>query len=209
MTLLVGKDLCPKLSKLVKLDDWNGVSLEQAKLDWKPAAKRWWSTGWWSSFFSNWGREIPIPFYAALLWDMKGCWVLKGNGILIILAGLLSHLQSNRVFPKRNQNWIPIGTMKLIKIKFVQSENWFLHFILSDPGQRNLSRQDPISWEIRNPLSTFFPGCYVPAHPNQQHQLLSFAPRWEQMLNIYSLFLPSHSNQNTAKPLKQGHLRWI
>ena len=160
-------------------------------------------------FFSNWGREIPIPFYAALLWDMKGCWVLKGNGISIILAGLLSHLQSNRVFPKRNQNWIPIGTMKLIKIKFVQSENWFLHFILSDPGQRNLSRQDPISWEIRNPLSTFFPGCYVPAHPNQQHQLLSSASRWEQMLNIYSLFLPSHSNQNTAKPLKQGHLRWI
>ena len=68
---------------------------------------------------------------------MKGCWVLKGNGISIILDGLLSHLQSNRVFPKRNQNWIPIFTMKLIRNQICPK--WKLissfHFVWSRPEE--------------------------------------------------------------------------
>ena len=87
-------------------------------------------------FSSNRGREIPIPFYAALLWDMKLCWVLKGNGISIILAGLLSHLQSNS-FPKKksklNPNWNNEANKNQIcpKWKLISS----FHFVWSRPEE--------------------------------------------------------------------------
>ena len=138
MTLLVGKDLFPKLRKLVELGrlKWrvSGAGKTGLEARCQEMMKHWMAVKFFSS---SRGREIRIPFYAALLWDMKGCWVLKGNGISIILDGLLSHLQSNRVFPKRNQNWIPIFTMKLIRNQICPK--WKLissfHFVWSRPEE--------------------------------------------------------------------------
>ena len=88
--------------------------------------------------------------------------------------------------------------MKLINWSKVKTDFFISFCLIQARGIFRDRIQFPEKSEIHYPHS--FPDATC---PNQQHQLLSSASRWGQILNIYTLFLPAYSNQYTAHPLKR------